>query len=78
MEDYNKTIELDAKNSEAYAGRGNVKSKLNDFDGAIEDLNKAIELDTKNAEAYFYRGSTLLKLKDNEAGIKDSACKDFF
>lgn len=61
---YNKIVELNPNDAEAYTNRGIAKIKLKNFEGVIQDFNKAIELNPKNAEAYYYRGyaKTILKI----------------
>ena len=56
----------------AYSYRGDAKSNLQDYRGAIQDLNKAIELNPNNAKAYNLRGYAKLLL-----GQKDNGCLDF-
>ena len=56
LANYNKAIELNPKNSEAYYKRGLLKEALIDEKGAVEDFTKAIALDPKNIEAYLNRG----------------------
>jgi tetratricopeptide (TPR) repeat protein len=71
IEDYNKAIELNPKNAEAYNNRGNAHSELNKHEEAIEDFNKAIELDPKYAEAYNNRGNAYYELNKHEEAIED-------
>jgi tetratricopeptide (TPR) repeat protein len=42
---YDKTIEIDAKSSHAYVGRGHTKRMMGILEGAVEDFRKAAELD---------------------------------
>ena len=85
LKDYNKAIELDPNNPEAYHERGSVKDKmgnlksilqdkkgsLNDYKSALKDYNKAIELDPNKDTYYFYRGSVKSELGDYPGAIKD-------
>ena len=70
IRDYDKVIELDPKNSEAYCQRGWVKMMLAmweasesdnaiavDYTEALKDSNVAIKLDPKNSLAYTLRGT---------------------
>ena len=43
---------MNPNNSSAYNNRGSVKTKLGNYDLAIEDYNKAIELNPNCAQAY--------------------------
>jgi eukaryotic-like serine/threonine-protein kinase len=70
LADYNKAIEIDPKNSNAYNNRGNLRTdKLNDTKGALADYNKAIEIDPQNAYPYYNRGL----LKKNQLNNKSGA-----
>ena len=44
LQDYNKAIELDPKDSSAYSMRACVKLDLGDFDGANADLDTSNKL----------------------------------
>ncbi len=55
-----------------YMERGETKSELGDFDGAIVDYDKAIELKPKYAIAYHNRG-----LAKEALGQHDAAKVDF-
>ena len=54
--DYNKAIELNPSNDNAYSNRGNAKDDLGRKKEAILDYNKAIELNPNNDNAYSNRG----------------------
>jgi len=41
--DFNRAIELNSNNADAYEQRGVAKSHLKDTNGALSDFNKAIE-----------------------------------
>jgi tetratricopeptide (TPR) repeat protein len=56
IQDYNKVIQLDSKNSEAYALRSAIYVNLKDYKSAIEDCQKAIAIDPKNELAYIRMG----------------------
>ncbi len=71
MADYNKAIELDPQNSDAYNNRGIAKKDLNDYAGAIADYNKAIELDPQHSVVYNNRGLAKNDLKDYAGAIAD-------
>jgi len=86
LEDYNESIKLNSKNSNAYLRRGQVKSDLNDLEGAAADLSQSIVLyqelgkevfkfsgfDTYLlAEAYQSRGLIRILLKEYQQAISD-------
>ena len=56
--DFDRAIELDAEDANAYIGRGSAKGFKGDLDGAIADYNRAIALDPKDANAYYGRGNS--------------------
>jgi len=70
--EFNKAIEIDNKNPEAFHKKGVVKIQLYDFRGAISDFDKAIELGTKVGFTFYCRG-----LSHASIGNKESACQDF-
>jgi tetratricopeptide (TPR) repeat protein len=72
LKQYNKAIDLDAYNGEAFAGRGLVKYFLKDYKGAIEDFNASIVLIPDFAEVYDWRGIAKGELDD-----KVGACEDW-
>lgn len=69
--DYNAAIELNPLLIEAYAARGRIKYKFNDFNGAFEDYTYAIDLAPNNAENYNRRGKALYELEKYEQAISD-------
>jgi Flp pilus assembly protein TadD len=71
LADFDKAIEINDKNIDAYSARGLAKGKLNDLNGAIVDYNKVIELDSNNAAAYCARGMMKIVLKQKEGGCLD-------
>jgi tetratricopeptide (TPR) repeat protein len=56
-----------------YVIRGNLKSELADFNGALNDYNKAVLLDQNNIYAYNARGV----LKGMELSLYEEAFRDF-
>ena len=60
-----------AQSAEDYVDRGNAKSDLKDYQGAIADYNKAIEIDPQYAGAYANRG-----LVKNKIGDENGFCTD--
>ncbi len=71
MQDYTMAINKNGKFPLAYYNRGNVKSVLRDFGGAILDYSIAVFYDTDFAEAYYNRGLMYLFLGNTEQGCKD-------
>ena len=67
LEYFNKSISLEP-NYVWYSNRGNTKSALGDFDGALEDFNKALHYNDKSAEIYNNIASAL-----NEKGLPADA-----
>ena len=55
----------------AYNNRGNAKSDLQDYQGAIADYTKAIEINPQLAPAYYNRGLAKYDLKDYQGAIAD-------
>ena len=53
---YDRAIELDTENAEAYLNRGVVLTNLERPDAALEDLSRAIGLGGDDAVAYYRRG----------------------
>ena len=72
LKDFNKAIELDPNNVEAYLKRASVKSGLifDDTD-ILKDCNKALELDPNNPKALINRGIIKVNLKKEEDAIDD-------
>ena len=69
---FDKAIEDDPQNPEAYFARGfNILSDGNQMDAAIVDFNKAIELNPKYARAYLMRGRAYEALGDKEHAKAD-------
>jgi tetratricopeptide (TPR) repeat protein len=69
--DFNKTIELEPTNAEAYHHRGMVYVNKNQFDRAIADFNKAIEIDSNIANTYLQRGIAYGRLGQYDRGVAD-------
>ena len=69
--EYNKALESDANNFEAYYRRGEAYYWLNDFQAAIADFDRVLRLNSNNAVVYFYRGYARGELKDYQAAISD-------
>lgn len=69
--DYNKAIELNAKEPTIYFSRGLAHFNNKSFTPAIADFGKVIELDPDEAMAYFKRGSALEKVGNFEKALTD-------
>src|SRR6478736_3688591 len=67
----NKAIETDAKYSQAYYVRGNIKAAFEDYHGAMKDYNKAVDLNNKMGDGFFARGNVKMKLQDYYGAIAD-------
>jgi tetratricopeptide (TPR) repeat protein len=67
----NKAIETDARYSQAYYLRGNIKAAFEDFHGAMKDYNSAIDLNNKMSDSFFARGNVKMKLQDYYGAISD-------
>ncbi len=52
-----RSIELDKKNSDAYAELGNIFAMTQEFDKALENYNRSIALNSNNSYAYNSRGA---------------------
>ena len=57
--------------SECYFERGNAKSNLEDYRGAVMDFTKALEHNPKLYECYYLRGEAKLFLDDKKGAILD-------
>ena len=67
---YNKRIELNPHNFDALYFRGNEKSKMADYTGAIEDYTKTLKLNPKFTDAYFNRAIAKRNLRTCEGHFK--------
>ena len=59
---YDTAIRLQPNYAEVYNNRGNIKSRLDSRDAALDDYDEAIRLNSNFAEAYSNRGSTKFRL----------------
>jgi tetratricopeptide (TPR) repeat protein len=71
IEHFNKAIELDKKNPNAYLLLGISKIGKNEYDNAIIDLNKAITIDNAYADAYYMRALCHYEKNDFKSTISD-------
>jgi tetratricopeptide (TPR) repeat protein len=67
----NPLIEKDPTNRNAYYIRGDAKSHMQDYKGAIQDYSKCIELDPNFADAYCDRADAMENLKNHQGAIPD-------
>src|ERR1700722_17238808 len=68
---FNKAIEQNPQNADAYIYRGVAKSFLKDYAGVVADDTKAIELNPQDSEAYVYRGVAKNFLKDSRGAVAE-------
>lgn len=68
---FNKAIELDPTNSNAYSGRGEVYNRAEDDLRARKDFDKAIALNPANDQALFHRALQLRTARKEEAALAD-------
>lgn len=64
------TKKNDPENASVFYNRGNAKSKLQDYIGAIEDFTLSIELNPKS-DAYNNRGIAKARLNDHKGAEQD-------
>ena len=71
IEDYNKVIEMNPDNVEAYYNRGVTYHHKGDYDRAIEDYTKTIQLKPDYANAYYNRGLSYDNKGESVRAIED-------
>ena len=71
MLDYDKVLEINPNNVNAFIGRAKLKIWLNDYKNALTDCDNAIQLDQNSGEAYCIRGFTQVKLHKKKLGCED-------
>ena len=70
IDNYNKTIEIDTNNSEAYSSRAISFASMNESEKAIVDFSIAISLNPNNGKNYYNRGNVYMnKMQWKEAII---------
>lgn len=72
IKDYDKVIELNPNDANAYLNRGNAYGNLGQYDQAIKNYDKAIELNPNDANAYVGRSNAYYHLGQKERAIQDS------
>jgi serine/threonine protein kinase len=69
---YDRAIELNPQDADAYINRGILKYEKNDTQGALADYNRAIEINPQDALVYYNRGLLKYgKLNDNQGALAD-------
>lgn len=68
---YDKAIETNPKNADAYLNRGTYYQNLNNNQQAIEDFTKAIEIDPKLEKAYVSRAYSQYILNNFQLALDD-------
>jgi lipoprotein NlpI len=71
LADFEKAIELDPNAANAHNNLGFTKSRLKDFEGAIEHFNRALNLDSSLVLAYKNRGYAKIKTQQTDDGCAD-------
>ena len=71
ISDFNKVIEINPRNPNAYYNRGRAKNALEDYAGAISDYSKAIEINPRYVDAYYLRGNAKKVSGDYSGAIAD-------
>lgn len=72
LADYNKVLEMEPRNFNAYNFRGLVNFRLGYYIDAVTDYTIAIDLDPTSPLPYYNRGMCLIKLNETQ-----KACADF-
>lgn len=71
LKSYDKAIQQDPDNAEAYYHRGNVRYDLKDYKGTIEDCSQALGLNPSLINAYFNIAISKYHLKKYNEALKD-------
>src|SRR5262249_7565900 len=69
--DYDRALELDPRNEQAWVGRGWTRRKLGRHAEAVADFTRAAELSPNYALAYSNRGSAKRDLNDRAGAVAD-------
>lgn len=69
--EFNKALETNTNNLEAYYSRGITFFILKDYEAAIADFNRFLQLSPNNYLAYFYRGYIRAEKGDYQGAITD-------
>ena len=71
IEDYDKALQLNPQNLEAYTNRGISKAEMEQYEAAIADLDEALRLNPQDATLYTGRGMVKDLQRQYEAAIAD-------
>lgn len=71
LDHYNRSLELDATNADAYLGRGRIYWFTFKHDRVVADLDRALDLDPDLIWAYYFRGMSRMYLQAFEDGVAD-------
>jgi tetratricopeptide (TPR) repeat protein len=71
LDDFNKLLNLNNSNKDAYFNRGKCEFEFKNFISAISDFNKTIKLDSNYVKAYYYRAKALINIGENELALLD-------
>jgi Tfp pilus assembly protein PilF len=69
LEEFDRAVEIDPGNADAYYWRARALTKAGRYDGAVEDLKKAVDLNPRFAAAYDTMGWLYLQLRQWDKGI---------
>ena len=69
--DFNKAIEIDSQNADAYYYRAYARDWLEDYQAAIADYTKAIEINPQDEFVYTFRGLSREWVNDLEGACDD-------
>ncbi len=73
LRDFNRAIELNARDASAYVGRGVLRSRTGSQNQALADLDRAVAIDPRYAEAYAKRCFVKMMLDQPADALPD--CK---
>jgi|GEM_PF-3077655 len=71
MEDYNKAIELDPKDAEAYNARGIFLREMHMTSQALSDINKAISLNQSSPSFHYSRALLNMQINNDMGALMD-------
>ncbi len=69
IEDFNRTLKLNARHPRAFAGRGAAFAATGEFYRALQDYNRALKFDPDFALAHFYRANVQGRLGNRKDAI---------